>query len=289
MSSRTKIEWCARPGTQPKSWNPTTGCSAVHEGCRNCYATVQTRIHAGHPNPKISEPYTGLLNPSGHFNGVVKCHEDRLGDPFQWKTPCTVFVNSMSDLFHPEVPDEFIYRVLATISVCPRHTFIVLTKRCGRMRSFMCDPGGIAYNVENMNAAIRQGHSGLENLWLGFSASDQPTFDAGIGDLLATPAAVRIVSAEPLLGLIDMQWALEVHGIDWVLVGGESGRDARPNHLEWTADIIRQCQDSEVACFHKQAGSNAFYKGERAALMDKKGGEPAEWPEELRVRQWPKS
>jgi protein gp37 len=230
-------------------------------------------------------------------------------EPLHWKKPRRVFVNSMSDLFHETVPDEFIDRVLAVMALCSQHTFQVLTKRAERMCRYMAPmdryfgDGGPACVMTEIVRAFEEStgrrflypHADkvakpLSNVWLGVSCEDQQRADERIPWLLKTPAAVRFVSAEPLLETVE----LDLSGVHWVIVGGESGHRARPCNAAWIRDIILQCRSAGVACFVKQLGSEprpSHAPSDVAVrfLKDKKGGDPAEWPADLRVREFPAS
>lgn len=237
MSTDTAIEWT------DKTWNPVTGCDPVSEGCRNCYArrmAARLARRCGYPEAP------------DHFR--VTLHPDRLADPLRWKEPCMVFVNSMGDLFHPDVPDGFIEQVLGVVALRPQHTFQVLTKRAQRMCEFMSNHTGRDALTGNRNYR-------LDNLWLGVSAENQATADERIPWLLKTPAAVRFVSCEPLLGPVDIfshlldgrhKWNPKLH---WVIAGGETGPGARPMHPDWVRSLRNQCQDADVPFFFKGWGA----------------------------------
>jgi protein gp37 len=242
--TKTKIEWADRV------WNPITGCTKVSEGCRNCYA----------------ERLAGRFWKDRKFT-EVRMHPERLSQPLSWKKPSRVFVNSMSDLFHPDVDHDFIGDVFRVMEKTPQHTYLILTKR----------PKEMLYWFNLMNAERY-----LPNVWLGVSVEDQKSADERIPLLLNTPAAVRFVSCEPLLGPVDF-WKfatreetfgsmfdhrgsygfypglppepIKYHeGIDWVIVGGESGPGARPMHPDWARSIRNQCVDAGVSFFFKQWG-----------------------------------
>lgn len=322
----TAIEWVkGQDGTQGKTWNPISGCSRKSAGCENCYAEVMTRRLEAMGLPK----YAGLLNEQGRFNGVVRLDEQSLVAPLKRKKPTTYFVNSMSDLFHENVPDEWIDKIFAVMALCPQHTFQILTKRADRMRKY-CDfthPGTerviavrqatapfLAFCADK-TSAIR---FPLSSVWLGVSAENQKTADERIPLLLDTPAAVRFVSAEPLLEQIEIHNHLytrfqmsglhhEYNALDWVIVGGESGPKARPCNVEWIRSIVAQCRDAQTPVFVKQLGANSYLDGVSGANTDgakclvadfndertyfwlnsKKGGDPSEWPHDLRIRQMP--
>lgn len=207
MSDRSKIEWC------DATWNPLYGCTRVSEGCRHCYAEGLAARFC-----KPGQWGEGLTR-DGRWTGKVTLAEAKLTQPLRWRKPRRIFVNSLSDLFHPNVPDEWIDRVFAVMALCPQHTFIVLTKRPARMRDYCRTLGGhherdrvslAAKEIDQTNGfwwTIAGGGAHLPNVWLGVSIENQQAADERIPDLLDTPAAVRIVSAEPLLGPVDLrQW-----------------------------------------------------------------------------------
>jgi protein gp37 len=298
----TKIEWT------DKVWNVVTGCSKVSPGCSNCYAET------------FSERFRGTAG--HHFeNGFdLTLRPERLALPLKWRKPHRVFVNSMSDPFHKDIPDEYIARAFAIMALTPQHTYQILTKRHGRMRSLLtdlctcgkgCVPGThfrswMAWAVSKANPnripgvpddAERRVYHGsswpLPNVWLGASIEDQKRADLRIPALLETPAAVRFLSCEPLLGPVDLgrwlrpvpdcghvatgdgtcshpeafspechRWAdcpvrrryTDWHGLDWVIVGGESGHKARAMHPNWARGIRDACEVGGVPFFFKQWG-----------------------------------
>lgn len=242
---------------------------------------------------------------------------ERLEDPLRWRRPRMVL---MSDLFHADVPDEFIARVFAVMGSAERHTFQVLTKRPGRMASLVgserfLDLVGIAKeeldeDQDIMHDRILSWQLGpwpLQNVWLGTSAENQKWADVRIPKLLETPAAVRFLSCEPLLGPIDLYGSAvaplqrivpsdadEGTGpINWIIVGGESGPGARPMEIGWARSLVGQCQAAGVPVFVKQFGSvwaNEHYGpegGQVKVRRNRKGGDPAEWPKDLRIREMP--
>ena len=316
MATNSTIEWT------DTTWNPVSGCDKVSPGCAHCYAeTMAARLKAmalkdiaDGKDPGRKRHYIDAIDDKGRWSGKMTPVPESLADPLHWKKPRRVFVNSMSDLFHDDVPDEFIDRVFATMYQAQWHTYQVLTKRAERMRRYMTAPhrlvaigtaafalaaqmapekAAILSNSEFVND-LEMGMWPLPNVWLGVSAEDQQRADERIPWLLKTPAAVRFISAEPLLGPIDLAEAVinrrRGDPADWVIVGGESGHDSRPCRATWVRDIVRQCADAGVACFVKQLGANAedgHGVHRKLLLKDKKGGDPAEWPEDLRVRQYP--
>ncbi len=270
MSDNSKIEWT------DATWNPVTGCTKVSPGCDHCYAET------------FAERFRGV--PGHHFeNGFdVQLRPDKLDQPLRWKRPRRVFVNSMSDLFHDSVPDNYIGSVFEVMAKAPQHTFQILTKRPGRMRSLLnrwARQGEAESWAGPATAVFRRADMvwcgpiawPLPNVWLGVSAEDQKWADIRIPALLETPAAVRFVSAEPLMGPIDLRhwvpdldddgeklcqphgkWMDDDHGcsvLDWVIVGGESGPGARPMHPDWARSIRDQCQAASVPFHFKQWGA----------------------------------
>ena len=284
MSDKTKIEWT------DATWNPVTGCTKVSQGCKHCYA---------------ERDWSRLVHMpafAGRSFTDVACHPERLGQPLHWEKPRRIFVNSMSDLFHEAVPNSFIDQVFAVMAQAPRHLFQVLTKRPERMRSYLSD----AHRLERWSDAriplvsMEWGDYPLPNVWLGVSVEDQATADERITLLLDTPAAVRWISAEPLLGPVDLQrlaysedtgedfggwpgfdavglWGNGLTGewssaercgivmrgfeisfrtpkLDWVVVGGESGPNARPMHPDWARCLRDQCAAAGVPFLFKQWG-----------------------------------
>lgn len=257
--SDTGIEWTDR------TWNPTTGCDRVSPGCDHCYAMTMAKRLKGMGSAKYQRD--GDPRTSGPGFGV-SVHPDTLTEPLRWRKPQRVFVNSMSDLFHDEVPDGFIANVFAIMALAPQHTFQVLTKRHARMRSLLNSSEFQTSTAEHMLAmtdADEMKDAGdpfpLPNVWLGVSAENQQWANIRIPALLDTPAAVRFVSAEPLLGPINLHtdpieagssfWGSQ---LDWVIVGGESGPGARPMHPDWARGLRDQCQAAGVAFLFKQWG-----------------------------------
>ena len=202
------------------TWNPVTGCTKVSQGCKHCYAErMAKRLVA--------------MGSDRYRNGFeVTLHPDLLDVPRNWRQPRVVFVNSMSDLFHDDIPLAYIQRVFSTMRDCPHHTFQVLTKRSERL-------AGFAPQLPWPN-----------NVWMGVSVEDARVIHR-VRDLQGVPAAVRFLSLEPLIGPLD---ALPLNGIHWVIVGGESGPRARPMRKEWVASIFRQCRATRVPFFFKQWG-----------------------------------
>lgn len=334
----SRIEWT------DATWNPTVGCSPVSPGCLNCYAATMAGRLAGMAHSR--EVYADLTVKRQRegggtrrvFNGTARCLPDRLAEPLTWRTPRMVFVDSMSDLFHEDVPFDFIDQVFAVMALCPQHTFQVLTKRPERMAEYL----GFADRDRRIDEAVLRWHEQqapdyalsnrlpvhplrvayglrvrglpseyrwpLRNVWIGTSTEDQPRLEERVGHLLRCPAAVRFLSCEPLLGQLtfnrvpipsELHGKWKTNGLHWVIAGGESGPGARPCNVAWIRGIVEQCREAGVACFVKQLGAciiapddaligkgrtesewgTALY---RWFCDDPKGGDPDEWPEDLR-------
>jgi protein gp37 len=317
MADGSPIEWLDVPGYKPASWNPTRGCSRQGDGCARCYAMGQAHRFSG-----LGKPYEGLTtirNGRVDWTGVARFVPEMLSVPLRWRQPRAVFVDSMSDLFHPGVTFEQIAAVFGVMAACPQHFFMVLTKQPQRAREFFAwcvkrgndglslfpdDP--IGWRIRQMchvaarraaNAIVPQNHGGpwpLSNVWLLASIWDQPSADRYLPDLLACPAALHGVSAEPLLGPVDLSRYLDAGGacecspdskrsercerkgsrgwircnvglqrLRWVILGGESGNGARPFHVDYARGLIAQCKKvprwfgREMRCpvFIKQLGA----------------------------------
>ena len=223
MSDHSPIEWTEA------TWNPTTGCDRLTAGCDNCYALALAKRLKAMGSPKYQAD--GDPRTSGPGFGV-RVHRDALEVPYQWRRPRLVFVNSMSDLFHARVPIAFVRDVFAVIADTPQHTYQLLTKRSTRLRRF-------ADRLE-----------WPPNLWMGVSVETEQELSR-VDDLRMVGAAVRFISAEPLLGPLA---GLCLEGVDWVITGGESGPGARPCAPDWVRSIRDRCAQAGVPFFHKQWG-----------------------------------
>nr|WP_117406456.1 phage Gp37/Gp68 family protein [Mycobacterium marinum] len=254
MADHTAISWAE------STWNPVTGCTRISPGCDHCYIERTRPLRMAHRR------FDG--DGVGSTTGV-QLHPERLEIPLHWRKPRKVFVCSLADLFHDEVPDEYIARVWAVMALAPRHTFQCLTKRPARVRALLNSPEWRAdvqnhiawYENPAEESLMTWARWPLPNCWLGVTAENQQWADIRIPALLDTPAAVRWVSAEPLLGRIDLSRFLEaddakydVPPLNWVVTGGESGPGARPAHPDWFRSIRDQCQAAGVAFHHKQNG-----------------------------------
>lgn len=311
MADGTKIEWT------DATWNPITGCSVVSPGCTNCYAMklAGTRLK-NHPTRE------GLTNDSKAgpvWNGQVRFNESMLLDPLRWRRPRMIFVCAHGDLFAENVPDDWIDQVFAVMALAPQHTFQVLTKRPERMRDYLTDSAAqdriqnAAFKLDpddgaTLCADIQIGSDRLlplPNVWLGVSVEDQRRAEERIPVLLETPAAVRWISAEPLLGPIDIRRHIEVGhidselglsnpGLDWVVAGGESGHNARPMHPDWARSLRDQCAAADVPFLFKQWGEwgKADFKpsGTPGAYAIATAGPDTEfWPQHvLKVDSYPR-
>jgi protein gp37 len=317
VSDKTGIEWTrGDDGTAGATWNPVTGCVKVSPGCDHCYAETFAERWRGTPGHYFERGFDVTLRP------------DKLDQPLRWQRPRRIFVNSMSDLFHKDVPDEYIAQVFAIMAGCPQHTFQVLTKRHGRMSSllrnddFLAETGRCWLRNDGIpDDALWPGWP-LPNVWLGVSVEDQHWADIRIPALIETPAAVRFLSCEPLLAQLDLGigdphrghdnddvygWPNpricldcsgpededevqffrrepDAGGIGWVIIGGESGPGARPMSERWARTLVRECQSASVPVFVKQFGSVLG----RELGAGPKGGDWDMWPEDLRVREFPR-
>lgn len=244
----TKIEWTrGDDGSAGVTWNPTTGCDRISPGCRNCYALSMARRLKAMGSEKYQRD--GDPRTSGPGFGLTT-HPDTLALPFTWKKPRRIFVDSMSDLFHRDVPDGFIGSVFNTMALTPQHTYQVLTKRPQRMASLLSAWHAAGCFCDHQMRWVQPPVFPLPNVWLGTSIeSDDYSYRAD--HLRRTPAAVRFLSLEPLLGPLP---SLDLTGIDWVIVGGESGPGASPMHPDWARDIRDRCIDAGVPFFFKQWG-----------------------------------
>lgn len=248
MADQTKIEWA------DATVNAVNGCSVLSPGCTNCYAMrlAGTRLRE-HPSR------AGLTQPTKAgpvWTGEVRLNEQQLLQPLRWRRPRRIFWNAHGDLFHGAVPDEWIDRVFAVCELTPQHTHMILTKRSERMFAYLTrrkaekpvlvPVGDGTLEQHPFNSELKP----PKNIWLGVSVEDQPRADDRIADLRDTPAAVRFVSFEPLLGAVQA----DLTGIHWAIVGGESGPGARPMHPDWARSLRDQCQAAGVAFFFKQFG-----------------------------------
>jgi protein gp37 len=285
MSANTGIEWT------DSTWNPIRGCTRVSEGCRNCYAEKVAYRFSG-----AGQPYEGLaVLKNGHasWTGKIQFVQKHLLDPLKWKTPRRIFVNSMSDLFHEGVTDETRDKIFAVMALAHQHTFQVLTKRPYNMLRYLTDKQRGARWLYTTQEVIEKPKGStirpwdvidakLGNVWLGVSVENQAAADERIPLLLKTPAAVRFLSCEPLLGPVSLRWknstpfgvahprhlkpspdedgricTNEYDGLrelDWVICGGESGPGARPMHPDWARTLRDQCVAAGVPFFFKQWG-----------------------------------
>lgn len=330
MADKSKIEWTEATWNPIRARNLKTGgvghfCEKVSPGCAGCYAERMQ------PRFKNDIRY----NAADGDKVEVFLDEDVLTQPLRWSRPRMIFPCSMTDLFGSWVPDEWIDRIFAVMALARQHTFQLLTKRAERLPTYCSDrslPGRLALKMgviasgnrplmEKGDEITREWAAfnfHLPNVWLGVSCEDQKTADERIPMLLQTPAAVRWVSAEPLLGPIDFtNLALIRHDdgfadvslncltghvvgpddmtdmkLDWMVVGGESGPKARPFDIQWARDIIAQCKAADVPVFVKQLGANPYESMDRDIglplnLESRKGGDMLEWSEDLHVRQTP--
>lgn len=315
MPGKSNIEWTET------TWNPVTGCSKVSPGCAHCYAETLTRRYAGAAGwPETFLPWT----PENAEQNVV-IHKDRIHQPSRWIKPRMIFVNSMSDLLHENIPDIYVEMIIDEMERASHHTYQVLTKRATRMREILqrrerrkldyanafalCPTEEMRTSPAAKDARKRAEAGPPKHIWWGVTVENQRWADERIPILLDTPAAVRFISAEPLLGPLDLKpylycqcnaWSrraamrqeqrdnepihsatcpISANGsyrkLGWVIIGGESGPHHRTFDPEWARDLVRQCRDAGVPAFMKQMGGN------------RPGNKLEDLPEDLRVREFP--
>ncbi len=325
MADNSSIEWT------DATWNPVRGCSRLSPGCGGanhqggCYAENIAARFSGPGQP--FEGFAERTQHGGRWTGKMDVVWPMVDQPIRWRKPRRIFANSMSDLFHKDLPRDDVAVIYGTAIAAVHlrgHTFQILTKRADHMRELLNDEEFweianaeasrlVIEHTDPLNrrkddARATSGEYGPDapppGIWLGVSVEDQERADERIPDLLATPAAVRFLSCEPLLGPVDLMEVIPnpliwspVHGmtrlVDWVIIGGESGPRSRPFMLSWAASLIDQCRSAGVAAFMKQVGAEAYddrsYVGStpRFETKDKKGGDMSEWPEDLRIRELP--
>jgi len=288
MADGTKIEWT------DASWNVVNGCSVVSPGCTNCYAMRLAGTRMRHHPTRQGLTVDSAAGPV--WNGQVRFIEQVLDQPLRWRTPRMIFVCAHGDLFHEAVPDEWIDRVFAVMALAPQHTFQVLTKRPERMRAYLgskarTGDSDLCRAINRIPAHLGNRHGilvlPLPNVWLGTSVEDQRRAEERIPLLLDTPAAVRWISAEPLLAEVNLEPWLD--RLSWVVVGGESGPGARRFNIKWARVILENCRAYGVPAFMKQLGSNPRNGPYRERVLDPKGGDIAEFPADIRVREWPRA
>lgn len=293
----TDIEWTHIPGYKGETWNPVRGCTKISPGCKHCYAETFAERWRGIPGHAYEQGFDLRLVPS------------KLDQPVRWTKPRSIFVNSMSDLLHADVSNDYVAAVLGVIAATPQHIHMLLTKRAERLPQVFdwvrseCDGRfmhpALAHHAACIadsdhlfraaNECAGRGAWPLPNLWVGVSVEDRKHGVPRIAHLRQVPAVVRFLSIEPLLEDLG---TLDLAGIHWVIVGGESGPGARPLYLQWVRDIVAQCRDAGVPVFVKQMGAQPVARQGvtelvQLRLKSRKGNDPTEWPEDLRVRQWP--
>lgn len=300
MSANTEIGWTDH------TWPVIRGCSKVSDGCKYCWAIRDAHLHAGNKNPKMQEHFGGLTvieNGRPNWTGVVRLDESILDWPLHWKKPARIFAASSGDLFHENLPFESIACVYLIMAMCQQHDFQVLTKRSDRLLPFyrwFCRWAESESNIIAQCAALQLDlnraaelfhvlkNLPLPNVWLGVSVEDQAN-KYRIDLLRQTPAAVRFLSIEPLLEDIGK---LDLTGIHWGIVGGESGPGARPCDLAWIESTVDQFAAAGRPLFVKQVGARAGYQRKHGwhdiSLSDSKGANMCDWPEPMRVREFPR-
>ncbi|HVZ01828.1 MAG TPA: phage Gp37/Gp68 family protein [Dongiaceae bacterium] len=265
MSQNTKIQWTN------DTWNPIAGCSIASPGCSHCYAVRDAHRMSGNPNPSIAGKFAGLTATAKGtpvWTGELRLWQPALLKPFRWRKRRMAFANSLSDIGHENLPDGDREAVWAVMALNPLHTFQTLTKRAARMKAWLSDPA----TPGRIEEIMRQYKPGaflpdwpLRNVWVGVSVEDQKWADERIPLLLETPAAVRFISAEPLLGAVSLRQSiglaganagnLKAAGLDWCIVGGESGPRSRPMHPDWARSLRDECRSGGTAFFFKQHGA----------------------------------
>ena len=252
----SKIEWTEA------TWNPLRGCARVSEGCRFCYAERVADRFSGE-----GQPYEGLTtrgkDGQPRWNNEIMLVPHMLKKPLSWKQPRRIFVNSMSDLFHEKVPFDYIQQVFDVMRQASWHEFQILTKRAERL------------------ADLSPKIDWPQNVWMGVSIEDSRVIDRADA-LREVPATIRFLSLEPLIGPIPN---LNLEGLDWAIIGGESGNQARIMEPEWAIDLLNQCRSANVPCFIKQMGTQW---AKRQGSKSRKGDDFSEFPEALQVREYPR-
>jgi protein gp37 len=252
VASNSSIEWTET------TWNPVTGCSKISPGCDNCYAIREAHRLSGNPSPRVREAYGGItrrLNGRTNWTGEMRSVESRLQQPLEWRKPRRIFVNSMSDLFHEALPSSYVRAVVDVMKRADWHTYQVLTKRADRLREMLC---GELRDVAQ-----------LPHIWWGVSVENRRHGLPRIDQLREAPARVRFLSVEPLLEDLGK---MDLRGIHWVIVGGESGPGARAMEPAWIESIRDQCAAAGVAFFFKQWGSFGLKDGIIQRLGKKTSG-----------------
>lgn len=276
----TGIEWTHVPGYTGETWNPVRGCTKVSPGCKHCYAET------------FAERWRGVADHPYEQGFDLRLVPDKLGEPLRAKRPRAYFVNSMSDLHQEGVSEFYIRQTYAVMQAAKHHLFMVLTKRAERMRdaAIMLSMMRQASTVSVGGVDLPRAHGVPSNVWLGVSVEDRKYGLPRVDILRTIPAAVRFLSIEPLLEDLG---PLDLTGIHWVIVGGESGPGARPFDIDWAETIVQQCVEQGTPVFLKQLGAVPVRSfGDmpiKILLKSKKGSDEAEWPAHLRgLKQFPK-
>ncbi|HEY8380286.1 MAG TPA: phage Gp37/Gp68 family protein [Nannocystis sp.] len=264
----TGIEWTHVPGYKGSTWNPIRGCVKVSPGCKHCYAET------------FAERWRGVSGHPYEQGFDLRLVPEKLDEPLRASSPRAYFVNSMSDLHQPGVPFDFIVDVYNTMAKAERHLFMVLTKRAAKMRDDI-----LSMKDASFDNAYTEHPLGIPNVWLGVSVEDRKYGVPRVDVLRTIPAAVRFLSCEPLLEDLG---DLDLTGIDWVIIGGESGRKARPFAFEWARRIVAQCREQGVPVFVKQPGDNPTANGGLVQVRSK-SDRVALAIHGLDVREWPRA
>jgi protein gp37 len=311
--SKTKISWTDETANWIVGCTKTRAKGSKESGCTNCYAATA----ANSPRLQQFDQYKDVVDGNGNWNGEIAFVPKVLGQLLRSTKKRRVFAPSMSDPFHPGVKDEWLDQFFAVVARTPHITYQCLTKRPERMLAYFdrLEPDKSKMSPRHLSIAAGVPWP-LKNLWLGTSVENQNAADKRIIALLGRPTPVPFLSLEPMLEHIDLRDVefagiildcltgcydasdLPVLGVSsqgvmekvsWVIIGGESGKDARPFHLEWAHSIIRQCRGTGVKVFMKQVGSNAFYQGQPFKTRSRAGSDPAEWPEWAQIQEFPES
>lgn len=279
MATNTGIEWTEA------TWNPMAGCTPVSPGCKNCYAMKMAHRLEGMGQPKYAGTTRKTKSGVVQWSGRINFDSNDIVAPSRWRKPRRVFVNSMSDLFHEETPLPFLGRVFVEMAANPHHQFQILTKRPINARDWLRELG--------RDFALWP----LPNVWIGVSVEDQQRAEERIPILLELPAAVRWISFEPLLGPVDIfKAAAGFLGLHWAVIGGESGPGARACNVGWIRKLRDDLRKAATPVFVKQLGRHpiqqwttrgGWTETDPIRLRHRKGGNPDEWPEDLRIREFP--
>lgn len=293
MGDKTNISWTRHPvtGEPGSSWNPVRGCTIRSEGCLNCYAMHMAARYSGVNSNGKRLPYYGLAkfkqDHTPMWTGKLAFVPDHLNDPIKWRAkPRMIFVNSMSDLFHERMPEEWIHQVIDVMFLAPMHVYQVLTKRTDVMLRYL--DRWLGEDLDRVALGDPCRYSGgnpvrtmPKHMWFGTSVENHKTALDRMSYLKRTPAYVRWLSVEPMIGPVTLKpWAQDGPPVEWVVIGGESsqGGKARPMELPWMTDLIAECRALKIPVFVKQMGESL---AREMRLKSPSGKDPAEWPKQF--------